>query len=252
MKTYVLYALVGFVLVTPSLFAQTAVTTPARIPEEARKHFVMGETMFKEAKSADNFSQAAGEFTEAAKLAPQWPEARYNLALAKEAAGDYSGAMADLKLYQQFKLSDSEARTVQDKIYALEAKAAVAAKQQKAEDKANSPEVKLEQFFKSLDGGKWRHDFHDATIGGFDEIICSGNTLAAKKFVAYERSGSIGIAGQTFDQWKQPLTGKQFATPGFGEYDRGPAQGAISDDGKTITIHTFSSIGNYTLVFTRE
>jgi len=62
------------------------------------------------------------EFTEAARLAPQWPEARYNLALAKESAGDYSGAMTDLKLYQQFKLSDTEARTVQDKIYAIEAR----------------------------------------------------------------------------------------------------------------------------------
>jgi hypothetical protein len=122
MKTYVLCAIVGFILVTPSLVAQTHVATPTPIPEEARKHFVMGETMFKEAKNTGAFTQAANEFTEAARLAPQWPEARYNLALAKEAAGDYSGAMTDLKLYQQFKLTDAEARTVQDKIYTIEAK----------------------------------------------------------------------------------------------------------------------------------
>lgn len=92
------------------------------IPEEARRHFVMGGTIFKEAKSAENFSLATREFLEAAKLAPWWAEARYNLALTEEAAGNYSGAMADLKLYQLFKLPDAEARAAQDKIYALEAK----------------------------------------------------------------------------------------------------------------------------------
>ena len=101
-------------IIPRSSLAQDAGTTPAPIPEEARKHFVMGETIFKEAKSADNFSQAAAEFAQAVSLAPQFPQARYNLALAKESAGDYAGAMADLKTYQQFKLSDAEARSVQD------------------------------------------------------------------------------------------------------------------------------------------
>jgi hypothetical protein len=100
--------------------AATQGTPPA--PEEARKHFAMGTTLFKDAKTAADFSQAESEFKQAAHLAPDWPDARYNLALAKEAAGDYSGAIADLTLYQQFTLSDSEARKVQDKIYALEAK----------------------------------------------------------------------------------------------------------------------------------
>jgi len=122
MRTYVLCAVAGFILLTPSLVAQTSAAAPVPIPEEARRHFVMGETMFKEAKNVDAFTQAVAEFTEAARLAPQWPDARYDLALAKEAAGDFAGAMADLKLYQQFKLTDAEARTAQDKIYAIEAK----------------------------------------------------------------------------------------------------------------------------------
>jgi tetratricopeptide (TPR) repeat protein len=123
MKTHTLLALICLSLLAPMLFGQTnAVATPPAISEEARKHFVMGETMFKEAKSANDFSQAASQFSQAADLAPQWPEARYNLALAKEAAGDYAGAEADLKTYQQFKLSDAEARAAQDKIYAIEAK----------------------------------------------------------------------------------------------------------------------------------
>ena len=106
------------------------------IPEEARRHFVMGTTLFKDAKTPDDYAQVGSQFKQAVDLAPLWPDARYNLALVKEAAGDYSGAMADLKLYQQFKLSDTEARTVQDKIYALEAKADVTAKKQAADQLA--------------------------------------------------------------------------------------------------------------------
>lgn len=132
MKTYTLFALICLSILTPSLFGQTN-TSPA-IPEEARKHFVMGTTLFKDAKTTDDYSLVVNEFKQATDLAPQWPDARYNLALAKEAASDYSGAMADLKLYQQFKLSDTEARTVQDKIYSLEAKATLVVKKKAEEE----------------------------------------------------------------------------------------------------------------------
>jgi tetratricopeptide (TPR) repeat protein len=130
MKRHLLLTFVCFCIVTPYLLSQAKVTagkpsvatTQAPIPEEARKHFVMGTTLFKDAKTPDDYAQVEGQFKQAVDLAPQWPDARYNLALAKEAAGDYSGANADLKLYLQFKLPDAEARTAQDKIYALEAK----------------------------------------------------------------------------------------------------------------------------------
>jgi len=132
------------------------------IPEEARKHFVMGTTLFKDAKTAEDYLQVESEFKQATDLAPQWPEARYNLALAKEAAGDYSGAMDDLKLYQQFKLSDREARTVQDKIYALEAKqkkaekdkeiAAKLATEKAAQDAQLAAERKEKEREKGRDG----------------------------------------------------------------------------------------------------
>ena len=139
MRINTLFALICFSLLATALVAQT----PSPIPEEARKHFVMGTTLFKDAKTADDYAEVVSEFKQTMDLAPLWPEARYNLALAREAAGDYSGAMEDLKLYQKFKLSDTEARTIQDKIYALEAKAELATKklqttaateQQKARD----------------------------------------------------------------------------------------------------------------------
>ncbi|HWS17478.1 MAG TPA: hypothetical protein VN223_05665, partial [Candidatus Elarobacter sp.] len=130
--------------ISTSANSTRAQTSPA-IPEEARKHFVMGMTLFKDAKTANDFAAVESEFTQAAELVPQWPEARYNLALAKEAAGDYPGAIADLKLYQKFKLSDTEARTVQDKIYVLEAKAGVAAKKQAEEQRATAAATATEE-----------------------------------------------------------------------------------------------------------
>ena len=123
MKKYLLLTLVGCCLFPPSLFSQATSTadkpsvapTPPPIPEEARKHFVKGNNVFQGCQN-DHFVRVQSEFKQAVDLAPRWPEPRYNLALAKEAAGDYSGAMADLKLYQQFKLSETEARTVQQNL----------------------------------------------------------------------------------------------------------------------------------------
>ena len=80
------------------------------IPEEARRHFVRGTALFKDAKSPDDYKQVVDEFTRQAALAPWWPDARYNRALAWEAAGDYANAIAALKLYLLFKLPEADAQ----------------------------------------------------------------------------------------------------------------------------------------------
>ena len=165
MKTFVLCALVGLTLAAPILRAQVNPTSAAPIPEEARKHFIMGTTLFKDAKTPDDYAQVESQFKQAVDLAPQWPDPRYNLALAKEAAGDYAGAMADLKIYLQFKLSEADARTAQDKIYVIEAK----------QNEANSPEGKIRsaqhQFaalMQKLDGAVFVKEDNDANEGGND------------------------------------------------------------------------------------
>jgi tetratricopeptide (TPR) repeat protein len=248
MKTHGLLVLICFSFLAPSLFAQTAVTAPAAIPEEARKHFVMGETMFKEAKSADNFSQAAKEFTEAARLAPQWPEARYNLALAKEAAGDYAGAIVDLKLYQQFKLSDAEARTVQDRIYAIEAKQQLKMSDATAKASADAALAKAqERQFE----GKWFYSdsnqfieilglFSARLSEGFD-VIPSGNGFTVKgssSLSGFQIRGRNVTFTATADS-AASLNGRLIRND-HGEYDYDLT---ISEDGKTLsgTMRTQSS-----------
>ena len=189
MKTQLLLALICLSLLSwlPARAQNTNTNSQPSIPEEARKHFVMGTTLFKDAKTTDDFSQAEAEFKQATDLAPLWPEARYNLALTREAAGDYSGAMADLKRYQHFKLSDSEARTVQDKIYVLEAKqkkasTAAAAKDAAAKAKESNPAAvaakkqnTFDELLKKIDGR--RYIFQENGVTRFLEV--KGNVLIA-------------------------------------------------------------------------
>lgn len=131
------------------------------IPEEARRHFVRGTALFKDAKSADDYKQVADEFTQATHLAPWWPEARYNLAMALEAAGDYDNAIVNSKLYLLFKLPDTDARAAQDKVYALEARQEKASKA-KAEDPspqplAAPPQNSFDALLKKIDGRRYTY-----------------------------------------------------------------------------------------------
>ena len=241
MKMYLLLVLICAFSLTPSSFAQSntsgdatnALSTPTSIPEEARRHFVMGETMFKEAKNVDAFTQAVAEFTEAARLAPQWPDARYDLALAKEAAGNYSGAMADLKLYLQFKLSDAEARTAQDKIYAIEAK------QKMAVDAANTPAVQQEKLMRSLEGGVWKgNTLNLPSIPPIQErrALEIHNGLLIRKVLVWRGGQGEPDSSQVAETEHVELTGKR-ATYASKDLDSncGPVTDEISDSGDTIT-----------------
>ena len=101
--------------------------SPPAVPEEARRNAVMGATILKEARDPETAAKAAKLFVEAVKLAPWWREARWNLVLAEESAGQLNSATSDLKLYQEFDLSETDRRQALDKLYALEAKSRLAA-----------------------------------------------------------------------------------------------------------------------------
>jgi len=128
------------------------------IPEEARRHFVGGTVLFKDAKSLDDFKQVVDEFKQAAHLAPWWPDALYNLSLALEAAGDYNNAILNLKLYLSFNLPNADARAAQDKIYAIEARQAKAVREAakpKEEPVAARPQNTFEDLLRKIDGRRY-------------------------------------------------------------------------------------------------
>ncbi len=137
------------------------------IPEEARRHFVRGTTLFKDAKSPDDYKQVDDELLQAVHLAPWWPDARYNWALAQEAAGDYASAISNVKLYLLFKLSEADARAAQDKIYVIEAKQEKAAKvktEPVSQPATAQQENSLDALLRSINGRRYAHKLQGDTV----------------------------------------------------------------------------------------
>ena len=92
-----------------------------RVPEEARRHYVMALTLLKNAKNVKDCSAAVEEFKAALRIAPWWPDAYRNLGRASESAERYGEAITALKLYLLTRPKGSDARNAQDEIYIIEA-----------------------------------------------------------------------------------------------------------------------------------
>jgi len=204
------------------------------IPEEARRHFVRGTTLFRDAKSPDDYQQVLDEFGQAASLAPWWPEARYNFALALEAAGDYDKAIANIRLYLLFKLPETDARSAQDKIYALEAKQEKAAKAKVEESSPQSVAAReqksFEDLLKTIDGRKY------ATISQFiGEIVMY---VRGRTFYYPRTGGHVEIQGREFtvpDYTPHPASSTSWMVS---------TTYSISEDGDKITASVRYSDGN--------
>ncbi len=216
------------------------------IPEEARRHFVRGTALFKDAKSPDDYKQVVDEFTQAARLAPWWPDARYNYALALEAAGHYDKAIAALKLYLLFKLPEADARASQDKIYILEAKKEKAAK---AKEESSAQETAAEERKKRIESspdfsGVWK-DPSDITCWTYKFVVVESRIVI--------RESCPGMAEQILG-WAT-LSGRNFAgrvntapLPNGGHHPPGEIDGRIGDDNKVIHM----TLGTHQSTYVRE
>lgn len=109
--------------------AQTLKPVPA-IPEEANRAFVKGNAFQKEAKDVSGYGIAIASYRDALRSAPWWGDAYFNLAIALEAAGKFDEAITSIKLYMvSVTKGSAEAREAQNRIYTIEAKSEMAAKQ---------------------------------------------------------------------------------------------------------------------------
>lgn len=97
------------------------------IPPEAKRPFVMAATYQKEAKKPSDFALAIAAYQDALKIVPWWGDAYYNLSVSLESAGRLEEAKDALALYLLTKPSDAE--EAQNRLYALDAKKTLAAKQ---------------------------------------------------------------------------------------------------------------------------
>jgi len=140
---------------------------PPAVPEEARGFFVRANTAVKEAKGPGDYDSAIEKYQRALRLAPWWLDAYFNLASAYEARGNFSGAIAALKLYLVgAPAGGPEARQAQDKIYALQEKEELAQKEAaaklEAEEQARRAEderrAQVQRIRDSLSNGRWCPD----------------------------------------------------------------------------------------------
>ncbi len=221
---------------------QTMKPTPA-IPEEARRNYVMGLTLFKDAKNIQDYNDSIEKFKTAVLIAPWWIDAYRDLGMALKAAERYSEAINALKLYIAANPDSDNARKAQDEIYIIEAKKEKAAKELSPEAMAKKKQSEYDAWLKSLDGAR----FVKSPV--WDPI--AGKTLRTVIYISGRevRWGSIWgenvdlktapIESSTFGDGSQSkeIYGKQFSY-GFLNWTgrRDVATGTISDDGQSITV----------------
>ena len=91
-----------------------------QLPEEARRFRVRAES----AVSEKRFDDAAEGYEQALRIAPWWPEGRFNRALVLSETERYNEAIKEMKRYLTLVPDAPNARAAQDLIYAWEDKAA--------------------------------------------------------------------------------------------------------------------------------
>lgn len=129
------------------------------IPEEANRSFVKGNVFQKEAKDASGYVLAITAYRNALRSAPWWGDAYFNLAIALESAGKFEEAIVSIRNYMTSVSAGSpEAREAQNKIYALEAKGEIAAKQA-----AITAQEQVERSRPSVEG-KWEDSLMDFQV----------------------------------------------------------------------------------------
>jgi tetratricopeptide (TPR) repeat protein len=107
---------------------QTMKPAPA-IPEEARRHFIEGNTLLKAAKDQRGYGLARDAYRHCLLAAPWWADAYNNYAVALELSGQFDDAANALKLYIATNPGEGETRKAQDKIYEIGAKKRLAAQE---------------------------------------------------------------------------------------------------------------------------
>jgi hypothetical protein len=208
------------------------------IPEEAREPFVMGVTVLKKASDPAGASKAADLFTRALAIAPWFADAYYNRAMARETAGQYELAIADIKLYLGFKLTDNERREAQDKMYALKADALLGTAKKTEQDKAAAEKEHRVQKMQ----GTWI-DRHDGLVSYWTaQTTGEALRLSADRYVT--ASGTTNLSGSWGEFRLKAENGGLKGVYVEGTQKRActgresPTRATISADGRELTVIT--------------
>jgi tetratricopeptide (TPR) repeat protein len=209
---------------------QTMRPAPA-IPEEARRNYVMGLTLFRDTKNIQDYNDSIEKFKTAVLIAPWWVDAYRDMGMALKAAERYSEAINALRLYIAANPDSDNARKAQDEIYIIEAKKEKTAKESSPEAIATKKHNEFEALLRKIDGRRYTYSGNPA----YNYLI--------------DVQGKYLVVG--LHRWGQPYT-----SPGAGLCGRIKIQGPesvcslsgnpeapnwldityiISEDGETIT-----------------
>lgn len=143
------------------------------VPEEARRSFIIGEALFKQAKSLKPAYQAADAFGVASNLAPWWGDAYWNEAVAYQTVGQYALAKISLKFYLLTNPGAADRRVAQDRLYAIDADKAVA-------DSATLPSGLIgfwqRSSYQDMTTFEWKNDDPESSRSDVYEIQQAGSS----------------------------------------------------------------------------
>jgi tetratricopeptide (TPR) repeat protein len=145
---------------------QTMKSAPA-VPEEARRQYIMGKTLFEDARSVQDFNDAIEKFRKALLIAPWWPEANRDLGMTLQAAQQYDEAIKALKLYIATNPGEELSRRARNEIYKIEAKQEKAAKEKTASVTQARVEEK-KKGLRDLAGNWYRKEPYDHRLSPYD------------------------------------------------------------------------------------
>jgi tetratricopeptide (TPR) repeat protein len=237
--------IVQFLMMCWVVFIFASVLNAAEISADARKHMLRGEAAMETAKAAldakntrdfqSAVEDAVKEFKMATKYAPDWADAWFNLGVAQESAGDYTGAIASFNKYLNLNPQASDRTAIEDRIIKLEYKQERAQKQRQEKQQSAAKTRKIQQL-----AGAWREDGEGGTAY---EVTVTGNAIEITAIGAYLGDQLVGVCGaSSFRGTIQGLTiqgtGSNDWSCAFnnGKTFTRPMTGTISAEGNTIQL----------------
>ena len=218
--------------------AQTMKPKPA-VPEEAHRQYVMGKTLFEDAKSVQDFKDAIEKFRKALLIAPWWPEANRDLGMALQAAQEYGEAIRALKLYIATNPGEELSRRAQNEIYKIEAKQEKATKEssRQAQAAAAPKQNTLDDLLRKIDGRRYTSPVDNGNY--FMVIDVTGKVF--RLGILYPQNYDVpSRRGQYVEDVRDEIRGRETTVPverGANPFRFWPVSRTyvISDDGDRIT-----------------
>lgn len=207
------------------------------IPEDARRYFVEGNALLKAAKEEKGYELAIVAYRQCLLIAPWWPEANYNFAVALELANRFDSAVNALKLYIATDPGEDEARKAQDRIYEIGAKKKLAAVENgKSSPQGVALQKDYEEWLRRIDGRRYT-SLVEGDVGATSVLDVKGRVLVTGIIVAPD-SPLVGPRGYN-EHNRHEIRGHEASGPVMNVPDLpgGSLQVVyiISDDGEQIT-----------------